>query len=166
MGITYCGVYADAINTDDHEGYAARILPDGTETGTWTYATREFIGYRAHCDCGWRGQHHYPATEQGEQLADDEWDHHHLRPLLETEARRHTVPATVLLAFSRELRESLTYTTDAQGDRVLTERTAGVLDAASRLDNLLDDLSREVTSKHQPPNRRRRAPGRSMPCEY
>jgi hypothetical protein len=39
----------------DHEGYAARRLPDGTLTGTWTYATREFSAYVAACGCGWHG---------------------------------------------------------------------------------------------------------------
>jgi hypothetical protein len=86
MGTVYCGPYADAIGYDDHEGYAARILPDGTETGTWTYETREFIGYRAHCACGWRGTLTYPPTERGEGLAYEERDRDHLRPLIAAEA--------------------------------------------------------------------------------
>src|SRR5919108_560065 len=39
----------------DHEGYALRRLPDGTLTGTWTYATQAFTAFVAGCDCGWRG---------------------------------------------------------------------------------------------------------------
>jgi hypothetical protein len=62
MGVTYHGPYAEAIGYDDHEGYAARILPDGTETAVWTYETREFRAYRTRCACGWRGSGRYPAT--------------------------------------------------------------------------------------------------------
>ncbi|HVH24453.1 MAG TPA: hypothetical protein VNA11_18550 [Pseudonocardia sp.] len=47
--------YADTIGYDDHEGYAARTLPDGTPTATWTYQTRHFLAYQACCACGWCG---------------------------------------------------------------------------------------------------------------
>ena len=106
MGTVYCGPYADAIGYDDHEGYAARILPDGTETGTWTYETREFRGYRAHCACGWRGTAIHPATDAGEDAALDDWDRDHLRPLIQEEARRHVVTADVLLDVIHQLRTS------------------------------------------------------------
>ncbi|MEU6643203.1 hypothetical protein ABZ863_11695 [Saccharomonospora sp. NPDC046836] len=142
MGTVYCGPYADKIGYDLHEGYAARILPDGTETGTWTYETREFVGHRAHCTCGWRGQHRYPATDHGENLAHEEWDHDHLRPMVDAEARRHTVPATVLLALARELRHSVTTTVNDRGEQVLTERGRSMHDAAQLLDQLLDELAR------------------------
>lgn len=144
MGIVYCGPFADAINEGEryeHEGYAARILPDGTETGTWTYETREFRGYRAHCDCGWRGTAVYPATDMGERAADEEWDRDHLRPLIDAVARRHTVPATVLLAFARDLRKELQTTVNNQGHEVLTEHSRGVADAANRLEGLLDNVA-------------------------
>ena len=39
--------YADTISYDDHEGYGARILPDGTQTATLTYQTRHFLAYQA-----------------------------------------------------------------------------------------------------------------------
>jgi hypothetical protein len=140
MGTIYFGPYADAISAYDHEGYAARIRPDRTETATWSCETREFIGYRAHCDCGWRGLATYPPTDDGEQLALEEWDEHHLQPMIDAEASKHTVPAATLLAFTRELRSSLAHTVDDEGDRVLTQRSAGVLDAVERLEQLLDHL--------------------------
>ena len=72
----------------DHEGYAARRLPDGTLTGTWTHATREFTAYLAACGCGWRGTRQYPPTEDGEELAVDQWRREHGEPLLERQATR------------------------------------------------------------------------------
>jgi hypothetical protein len=143
MGTIYFGPYADAIGAYDHEGYAARILPDGTETGTWTYETREFVAYRARCDCGWRGQHTYPPTDDGEDQAKEEWDHDHLRPLIDAEADKHTVPAGTLLAFILDLRASLTFMVNARGEQeALTERSRGVLDAVEHLEQLLDDQAR------------------------
>jgi len=84
MGIVYCGPYADLIG--DHEGYAARVLPDGSLTGTWSFEIREFSGYVAACGCGWRGGREYPPTDAGEDQADGEWDRTHLQPLI---ARAH-----------------------------------------------------------------------------
>jgi hypothetical protein len=72
----------------DHEGYAARRLPDGTLTGTWTYATREFTAYVAACGCGWRGTRAYLPTEEGEELAVQQWLHEHGEPLLARQAER------------------------------------------------------------------------------
>jgi hypothetical protein len=141
MGIVYCGPYADAIGNDAHEGYAARILPDGTDTGTWTWQTREFRGYRARCSCGWRGTSGHPANDRGQRAAEDEWDHDHLQPLVRAEAARHTVAADVLLALRDELRDSLTCTVDAAGDERLTERSQGIYHAIQRLEQLLDDLA-------------------------
>jgi hypothetical protein len=73
----------------DHEGYAARRLPDGTLTGTWTQATREFDGYRAACGCGWRGEVDYLPTETGGEFAIDQWRSEHAEPLLARQAERH-----------------------------------------------------------------------------
>jgi hypothetical protein len=145
MGTVYCGPYADVIGYSDHEGYAARILPDGTETGTWTYATREFRGYRAHCACGWLAAAVHPATDTGEESAMDDWDRDHLSLLIRTEAQRHTIRANVLLDFLRELRASVTVTADDTGNDLITEYGRGVLDASERLEHLLDELA-----KHQP----------------
>jgi len=155
MGTVYCGPYADAIGYNDHEGYAARILPDGTETGTWTYATREFRGYRAHCACGWASTLVHPATDAGEEAALDDWDHGHLRPLIQDEARRHLVPADVLLGLVSELLGAVTCTVDERGDEALTDRSRGLLDAVERLEHLLDDLARREPLSHQSPVRSR-----------
>lgn len=133
MGMTYCGVYADAIDSYSHEGYAARILPDGTETSRCC-EPGEFVGYRPACDCGWRGTSIYPPTESGARHADDDWDHHHLRPLIHAEAQRHTVPAPRLLDLMRDLRESAL---------MPGEHSRGVLDAAEHLEQLLDDLAHD-----------------------
>jgi hypothetical protein len=143
MGTVYCGPFADQIDAYGHEGYNARILPDGTETGTWTYETREFTGYRACCDCGWRGTTTYPPTDRGEELADEEWDHDHLRPLITAEAQRHAVTAARLLDLTRSLRGSLPTIVDEHGRPVLTERGRGVLDVVEDLEQLLDELVRE-----------------------
>jgi hypothetical protein len=139
MGSVYCGPFADVIGYHDHEGYAARIRPDGTETSTWTYATREFHGYRAHCACGWRGTAVHPATDAGEESALDDWDNDHLRPLIDREARRHTIRADLLLAFIHDLRQSVVITVDERGNEVFTEHSRGLLDAAERLDHVLDE---------------------------
>jgi hypothetical protein len=139
MGTVYCGPYTDQICGYDHEGYAARIRPDGSETGTWTYETREFRGYRAHCDCGWRGSATYPPTDRGEEAALEEWDHDHLRPMITAEARRHTITAEVLLAFADELRQTALDRSPDGGREVLAERARGLLDAVDRLHQLLDD---------------------------
>ncbi|WP_017559845.1 hypothetical protein [Nocardiopsis baichengensis] len=45
----------------DHEGYAAAVLDDGTDTGTWSAETtglrgERVTGWRAACSCGWRGE--------------------------------------------------------------------------------------------------------------
>lgn len=143
MGTVYCGPYADAIGYDDHEGYAARILPDGTETGTWTYATRESRGRRARCACGWRGTATHPATDAGEDAALDDWDRDHLRPLIQEEARRHVVTADLLLDVVRQLRTSA----NEQGAETLTERGRGVLDAAALVEHIVADLARQGARK-------------------
>jgi hypothetical protein len=81
----------------DHEGYAARRLLDGTLTGTWTWATREFEAFVAACGCGWRGHLGYPPTEDGEELAVEQWRSQHAEPLLDRQAeRRHRELARVL----------------------------------------------------------------------
>jgi len=149
MGTIYCGPYADQIGYHRHEGYAARILPDGTETGTWTYETREFLGYRAHCDCDWQGAETYPCTDTGEGQALDEWDRHHLQPLIRAEARNHAAPADMLLDFIRSLRKSAPRTVNDDGETVFTEYAVGLLDAAEQLEHLLDDLATVQTRRVQ-----------------
>jgi hypothetical protein len=103
MGIVYCGPYAGATGYEAHEGYAARILPDGTDTGTWTWETRAFRGYRARAApaAGAARAPTRPPTGDN-RAAEDEWDHDHLQPLLRAEAARHIVarrrPARVTAA--------------------------------------------------------------------
>lgn len=78
---------------DDHEGYGARRLPDGTITAGWTAETAEFEAHVAACSCGWHGGGEHPATEDGYDSAVDQWEHDHARPLL-----AETVPADVTRA--------------------------------------------------------------------
>jgi hypothetical protein len=73
----------------DHEGYAARRLPDSTLTGTWTHATRAFDGFVAACGCGWRGTVDYLPLPTGEAFAIDQWRSEHAEPLLARQAERH-----------------------------------------------------------------------------
>ena len=87
MGITYHGPYADLIDAHSHEGYAARKLPTGKLTGTWTVQTRDFVGYVAVCECGWTGATVHPPTDQGEEDAELEWDRDHLGALITTAKR-------------------------------------------------------------------------------
>lgn len=140
MGITYHGPYADEVGYDEHEGYGARIRPDGSETATWTYETRETAGYRAACTCGWRGMVQHPPTDAGDELAKDEWDGDHLQPMLRSIASRHTVTGDKLLGFIQDLRSTLKTTPESNG-RMLTERSLGVVDVIASLENLLDHLA-------------------------
>jgi hypothetical protein len=73
---------------EDHEGYAARRLPDGTLTSTWTHATREFDAYMAACGCGWQASVDYLPTDTGEQFAIDQWWTSHAEPLLVRQAQQ------------------------------------------------------------------------------
>jgi hypothetical protein len=82
MGTVYHGPYANLIDAYHHEGYAARKLPTGLLTSTWSYATREFRHHVAKCGCGWTGSTLHPPTEQGEQDALEEWDRKHLQVLI------------------------------------------------------------------------------------
>lgn len=138
MGTIYCGPYADAIDAYSHEGYGARILPNGTETAAWTYETREFRHYVARCDCGWKGTLTYPPTDAGYELAMEEWDRDHLQPMLNVEAAQHTIPASRLLAFMQELRQMADQEHRDGGHNELTPRGHGLCDAAEWLAQLLD----------------------------
>jgi len=66
----------------DHEGLAARRLADGTLTATWTKETAKFDAYVAACDCGWRGDEDRPPNDAGHEMAIDDWERSHARPLL------------------------------------------------------------------------------------
>jgi hypothetical protein len=67
---------------EDHEGYAARRLPDRTLTSTWTRDTAAFEAYVGACSCGRSASDHYPPTEAGRTAAEDQWELAHARPLL------------------------------------------------------------------------------------
>jgi hypothetical protein len=71
---------------EDHEGYAARRLPRGTLTSTWTQDTAAFDAYVGTCTDA--DQH--PTTEAGRIAPEDQCEHAHTRPLLAA-----TVPARV-----------------------------------------------------------------------
>lgn len=48
----------------DHTGYPVSVLLDGTEIGSSSARTAsEIIGWRAACECGWRGMQFYPRSE-------------------------------------------------------------------------------------------------------
>jgi len=74
------GAYLDDLY--DHEGFGARRLADGALTEGWTAATATFNAYVAACDCGWRGEEERPPTEDGYEVALDDWEQTHARPLL------------------------------------------------------------------------------------
>jgi hypothetical protein len=83
---------------DDHEGYAARKLEDGTLTGTWTAATAAFTAYVATCACGWTATAEHPPTPSGEDAALDDWAAHADQQQTARQARRRQQLAEVLRA--------------------------------------------------------------------
>jgi hypothetical protein len=83
VGIVYTGPYADQLDYyQSHEGYAARRLPTGQLTSTWTYDTRTFTAWVACCACGWQAKTEHPPTDQGEYAARWQWDSEHIQPLI------------------------------------------------------------------------------------
>ncbi|MCW2722078.1 hypothetical protein [Pseudonocardia sp.] len=47
-----------------HEGYPASVLLDGTDTGSSSRQIEpSVVGWRAACECGWRGGQFYPRAE-------------------------------------------------------------------------------------------------------
>lgn len=147
MGTIYCGPFAAEINEGTrygHEGYAAQILHDETESPHWVRCFRE---YRAGCDCGWRGATVHPPTVSGEDAALDQWNDEHLMPLIRAVAARRVVPATALLDLIAELRRTAA-TPDGRPDGRLTDREAGRYDVIEVLESRLDDLA--VEQPHGP----------------
>ncbi|MGH3680129.1 MAG: hypothetical protein ACRDT2_07740 [Natronosporangium sp.] len=97
MGTTYFGPYYEEIDTYRHEGYAARVMPDGTETSTFggRYGRSGHVGYRARCGCGWSGSTVYPVPDDDPfecEQADLEWQRDHIDPMVE-QARRTVWPS-------------------------------------------------------------------------
>jgi hypothetical protein len=126
---------------DDHEGYALRRLPDGTLTGTWTHATRQFTAYVAGCDCGWRGTRQYPPTEEGWELAVEAWENEHAEPELDRQAQRRRGELARVL-------EWLGAQADRLEDPATVERVARGVDRAR---DLVADVQRDL--ERQAPER-------------
>jgi hypothetical protein len=126
---------------DDHEGYALRRLPDGTLSGTWTAATREFTAYLAGCDCGWRGTREYPPTEEGWELAVQAWGNEHAEPELDRQAERRRGELARVL-------EWLGAQADRLEDPATVQRVARAVDRAS---GLVTDVQRDL--ERQAPER-------------
>jgi hypothetical protein len=132
MGTLYLGPYADDVNDPvTHEGYAARLMPDGTLTSTWGTG---HIGLVAVCECGWRGQTIHPpgGLDSPEyEAAERDFETQHLDPLIAAAARRSwpdwATRTTARVAFVL--------------DRISTGHPAM---AVRSLETLRDDLDRRI----------------------
>ena len=125
----------------DHEGYAARRLPDRTLTGTWTHATREFTAFVAACGCGWHASNHHPPTEEGEELAIAQWRAEHAQPLLERQATRRREHLGRVLGWLGDQADRLQ-------DPATLEHIGRALDRTRALvDDLQRDLARETSER-------------------
>jgi hypothetical protein len=67
---------------EDHEGYAARRLPDGTLTSTWTRDTAAFDADVGACTCGSTRTDQHPPHRSGTHRRRGPWEHAHARPVL------------------------------------------------------------------------------------
>ncbi|HET6835351.1 MAG TPA: hypothetical protein VFH30_15910 [Acidimicrobiales bacterium] len=130
---------------EDHEGYAARRLPDDTPTSTWIWDSATFDAYVGACTCGWTGTDQHPPTEAGSTAAEHQWRLAHARPLLAA-----AVPARVTELVDN-LREEMAELAD---DRPLAARTVALrltawsehvlhLTATAELHHRLDALGRQ-----------------------
>ena len=118
----------------DHEGYAARRLPDGTLTGTWTHATREFTAYLPACGCGWRNPHQHPPTDQGWEAALEDWRAEHAVPLLAQQADRRRQELARVLGWLGDQADRL------EDPAILTRVRSGI----GRAHQLAEDLQRAL----------------------
>lgn len=66
---------------EDHEGYGARRLRDGTLTSTLSTETMGVETYAACCSCGWQGAR-FAASQDGYEEACRAWENDHAIPLL------------------------------------------------------------------------------------
>jgi hypothetical protein len=115
----------------DHEGYAARRLPDGTLTSIWTH---QFIAHVAACGCGWRANNQHPPTQAGEELAVAQWRAEHAQPLLDRQATRRREHLGRVLGWLGD-----------QTDRLQDPATLGRIGRAlDRTRALVDDLQRDL----------------------
>ena len=118
---------------DDHEGYALRLLADGTVTGAGTHGVRDFSAYVAGCACGWHSRHQHPPTEEGEEAAYEQWEREHAVVELARQATRHREDLARML-------EWLGGQAGRLEDPATVDRVARGLDRAHRL---LADLQRD-----------------------
>jgi hypothetical protein len=126
----------------DHEGYADRRLPDGRLAGgVWTSATRQFTAYVAACGCGWHASRDWPPTEQGEELAVQEWRRQHGEPLLQRQAERRRGELARVLEWLGTQRDRLE-------DPAAVDRVGRAIDRAG---GLVADVQRDL--ERQAPER-------------
>jgi hypothetical protein len=118
----------------DHEGFAVRRLPDGTLTGVWTAATREFTAYVAGCECGWRGTRGWPPTEEGEELAVQQWLREHGEPELVRQAEQRRLHLARVLEWLGTQRDRLE-------DPAAVDRVGR---AVNRAQQLVEDVQRDL----------------------
>lgn len=78
---------------EDHEGYGARRLRDGTLTSTWSAETTSVETYLPCCICGWQGTS-FAASQDGYEEACRAWENDHAIPLLRL-TPPHRVTATI-----------------------------------------------------------------------
>lgn len=84
---------------DDHEGYVAKILDDGSTTSTWTLEIEQrIVGWRAECSCGWFG----PLVDSGEPREPSEDEHDEI---MEMWHERHADPLAAELELTGSIEE-------------------------------------------------------------
>jgi hypothetical protein len=138
---TFLTSYGD--DAYDHEGYAAQVLDDGSLTGTYSEDTRpRMVGQVvAACGCGWTGTTRYTEPEGYAEVAEDlalnDWERDHARPLLEGLRADHWARLRTMV---RELAESHATTTRTRfsglspiKQRELLDRTLARLGHATTL---------------------------------
>lgn len=96
MGITLITDYAPA---DDHEGYTASVLDDGTDTATWNHeiGTR-IVGWRPACSCGWRSPDYWARADYPDQAG---------MPPAELDEQQGTTPGATEIQWDAHLRQAL-----------------------------------------------------------
>jgi hypothetical protein len=118
----------------DHEGSAARWLPDGTLTGTRTAATRDVTASLAACSCGWQVELEDPPTEDGEEVALGAWRAEYAGLLLARQGGRGQLELAQML-------EWLGRQAGRRHDPTIVARVRGELDCAV---DLVADLQRDL----------------------
>ncbi|MGH3794295.1 MAG: hypothetical protein ACRDSP_05350 [Pseudonocardiaceae bacterium] len=81
--------------TDEHEGWVAGLLPDGSLSGIWTDvrdgADQTFSAYLPRCECGWVGMT-VLATPGGYHAAERQWRAGHLAEVIARRPVRRVLP--------------------------------------------------------------------------